>query len=380
MTAICDAIVGNQVFGTLIRRDTKTNKPVPNLAQSWKIVDPNTFEFKLRPNMTFQDGTKLDAAAAKAALDITRAPTSRLEPDARRISSIDAGADGLTVTLHLSTPIAGIMPLTLAGREGYDRRGGEHRHEPDRCRAVQVRLADRRAGDPPLEVPGLLGREEREARPASTTSTPTNAPDRRQLVIAGDLDMIEGAGLANLPAENDPNIKIEHGKGADYWKLNMNTAKPPFDNVDFRRAMNYAINKTAIAKAHLRRRLRDRHAVVPVELRRSVPEGPGRPVPVQRQEGQGRAEEVGCDAADHGASADPGQQPELLSLRRDRPGAAQGGRDQHGDHAVDEPADHVLRRTSRATSSPRCGRPVPTRRSRSAGTSRRTRSRTPGTT
>ena len=44
MTAICDSIVGNQVFGTLIRRDTKTNKAVPNLAESWEVVDPSTFK------------------------------------------------------------------------------------------------------------------------------------------------------------------------------------------------------------------------------------------------------------------------------------------------------------------------------------------------
>ena len=68
-------------------------------------------------------------------------------------------------------------------------------------------------------------------------------------MIAGDLDMIEGSGLANTPAENDPNTKIEEVSGADYWKLNINTAKPPFDNPDFRKAINYAIDKEAIAKA-----------------------------------------------------------------------------------------------------------------------------------
>jgi ABC-type transport system substrate-binding protein len=69
-------------------------------------------------------------------------------------------------------------------------------------------------------------------------------------VIAGDLDMIEGAGEANAPARNDPNVEIETASGAgDYWKLNMNTAKPPFDNVDFRRAINFATPKEAIAQA-----------------------------------------------------------------------------------------------------------------------------------
>ena len=92
MTAICDAVVGNSVFGTLIRRDTKTNQPVPHLAESWKVVDPSTFEFKLRPNQTFHDGTKLDAAAAKRALDVSRAGDSKLFPTLGVISSVEAGA------------------------------------------------------------------------------------------------------------------------------------------------------------------------------------------------------------------------------------------------------------------------------------------------
>src|SRR5215510_11594955 len=41
-TSICDVSVGYQVFGTLIRSDTKTNKPGPNLAESSEIVDPTT--------------------------------------------------------------------------------------------------------------------------------------------------------------------------------------------------------------------------------------------------------------------------------------------------------------------------------------------------
>ena len=78
MTAICDATVGNQVFGTLIRRDTTTNKAVPNLAESWKIVDPSTFEFTLRKDLTFHDGTPLDAAARRR--PTTTSPGSRRRP------------------------------------------------------------------------------------------------------------------------------------------------------------------------------------------------------------------------------------------------------------------------------------------------------------
>lgn len=248
MTAICDSIVGNQVFGTLIRRDTKTNKPVPNLAESWKVVDPNTFEFKLRKNLTFQDGTKLDAAAAKAGLDKNRAPTSRLAPTLTGISSVEAGADGLTVTVRMSTPTAAILPLTLAGREGFISAAASTDTKPigagpfkfdSQVVGQEIKLS---------KFPGYW-----DAKNVKLAGIDYAAIDTGQngvlSVIAGDLDMVEGAGAANLPAENDPNTVIEEASGADYWKLNMNTAKPPFDNVDFRRAVNFAIDKKAIAEA-----------------------------------------------------------------------------------------------------------------------------------
>jgi ABC-type transport system substrate-binding protein len=247
-TSICDAIVGNQVFGTLIRRDTKTNKPVPNLAQSWEIVDPQTFSFKLRPNLTFQDGTKLDAAAAKASFDKSRAPTSRLAPTLGVISSVDAGTDGLTVTLHLSTPVAGIMPLTLAGREGMVAAAASTDTNPIGAGPFKFDSQTVGAAIHLSKFPGYWDAKNVNLAGIDYLHT-ENAQTGINSVIAGDLDMLEGAGLANQPAENDPNIKIEHGKGSDYWKININTAKPPFDNVDFRRAINYAIDKQVVAKA-----------------------------------------------------------------------------------------------------------------------------------
>jgi peptide/nickel transport system substrate-binding protein len=250
-TSICDQSVGNQVFGTLIRRDTKTNKPVPNLAESWEIVDPSTFTFKLRPNLTFQDGTKLDAAAAKASIDKSRAPTSALARRATTlglISSVEAGADGRTVTLRLSQPVAGILPLTLAGSEGMVAAAASTDTNPigagpfkfdSQTVGQQIKLS---------KFPGYWDAKNVKLAGIDYVHTDT-AQNAVNSVIAGDLDMIEGAGLANAAAENDPNTKIEHANGGDYWKININTAKPPFDNVDFRKAINYAIDKTAIAKA-----------------------------------------------------------------------------------------------------------------------------------
>ncbi len=44
------------VYDPLIQRDP-TLKKVPNLALSWKPIAADTWEFKLRPDVKFSDGT-----------------------------------------------------------------------------------------------------------------------------------------------------------------------------------------------------------------------------------------------------------------------------------------------------------------------------------
>jgi peptide/nickel transport system substrate-binding protein len=48
----------------LVARTAK-GEYVPGLAESWRQVDDLTWEFKLRPGMTFQDGTPVNAQAIK---------------------------------------------------------------------------------------------------------------------------------------------------------------------------------------------------------------------------------------------------------------------------------------------------------------------------
>ena len=57
------------VYEALVQLDEAGN-PQPGLAQSWKYsADLTVFTMKLRPNVTFHDGTKFDAAAVGSNLD-----------------------------------------------------------------------------------------------------------------------------------------------------------------------------------------------------------------------------------------------------------------------------------------------------------------------
>ena len=63
-------IVLRQVYDTLLYRHPETNEFVPGLAESWRVSsDGRTYEFALRQDIRFHDGTPFNAAAVAANLD-----------------------------------------------------------------------------------------------------------------------------------------------------------------------------------------------------------------------------------------------------------------------------------------------------------------------
>src|SRR6266542_6012464 len=61
------------IYDTLLFRD-KDLKIIPWLATSWKLVNPTTWEFKLRQGVKFHNGEEFDADAVKFSLDRLRDP------------------------------------------------------------------------------------------------------------------------------------------------------------------------------------------------------------------------------------------------------------------------------------------------------------------
>jgi len=58
-----------QIFDTLLRRDLKTLKLEGNLAESWRLLNETTWQFKLRRGIKFHNGEPLDAAAVKYSIE-----------------------------------------------------------------------------------------------------------------------------------------------------------------------------------------------------------------------------------------------------------------------------------------------------------------------
>ncbi len=106
------------------------------LAESWESLEGGlTWTFKLRPDVSFQDGTPFNAEAVKYNIERVLAPetaSAQMAADLGDIAEIEV-VDDLTVTIHFATPSVNLldalrrMPIwspTAAeehGLEGFDR-------------------------------------------------------------------------------------------------------------------------------------------------------------------------------------------------------------------------------------------------------------------
>jgi peptide/nickel transport system substrate-binding protein len=92
------------IYDTLLFRD-RDLKIVPWLATSWKLVNPTTWEFKLRQGVKFHNGEDFDAEAAKFSLDRLRDPElkNRQASNLRLVSSVEV-VDRYTIRIVTSKP------------------------------------------------------------------------------------------------------------------------------------------------------------------------------------------------------------------------------------------------------------------------------------
>ncbi|HEV8640368.1 MAG TPA: ABC transporter substrate-binding protein [Methylomirabilota bacterium] len=92
------------IYDTLLFRD-RDLKIIPWLAESWRMVNPTTWEFKLRKNVRFHNGEEFDAEAVKFSLDRLRDPElkNRQAGNFRLVSSVHV-VDRYTVRVVTSKP------------------------------------------------------------------------------------------------------------------------------------------------------------------------------------------------------------------------------------------------------------------------------------
>jgi peptide/nickel transport system substrate-binding protein len=110
-----DVATAENMFDSLIRYDAKL-RIEPALALSWRLLDPLTWEIRLRPGVRFHDGSAFGAEDVAYSLHRARSVPNSPGPLAsfvRPVQSVEA-VDPLTLHIHTVTPTPLLMDL--AGR------------------------------------------------------------------------------------------------------------------------------------------------------------------------------------------------------------------------------------------------------------------------
>ncbi|GLQ10408.1 peptide ABC transporter substrate-binding protein [Devosia yakushimensis] len=228
---------------------TPALEPVPDLAESWENPDPQTFIFKLRPDLKFSDGSPLTAD------DVVFTYTTLIDPDfnapARAlytpITAVEA-VDPLTVKFTLSAPYApllsyldvGIVPKALV--EG----GTDIALNPIGAGPMKL-VSWNRGSEIALEANANYWRGAPEIENVTIKIIGDNSA-RAQAFEAGDLDVIQSPlspqDIERLKGDDRFGNVITAGLGVNY--LNFNTKDPLLSDPKMRQAFAMLVDQDTI--------------------------------------------------------------------------------------------------------------------------------------
>jgi peptide/nickel transport system substrate-binding protein len=262
--------VSQNIFDTLVRMDAESRLQ-PGLAASWKLIDDHTWEFALRPDARFQDGSPLTAEDVIWSLDrpatlvnspagfamYTRGITSKSAPDAHTLRLTTNGPYPLLLS-DLST----IFIVSRHATEGlttedFARGRGMIGTGPYRfvsfARDDRVELArNPQAWSGPPDWDHVTIR-----------FIPNNAT-RLASLLSGDVDAIEGVPTTDLAAvKANPKLVFAQKVSGRLVYFYVDSGRPdtplvsakdgsrlpknPLADARVRRALSLAINRPALA-------------------------------------------------------------------------------------------------------------------------------------
>lgn len=250
--SITDVNYSIQVFDMLYMPDEK-GKSVPRLALSHKVINPTTWEFKLRPNVKFHNGAPLTAKDVKFSIDRmvdpqTKALFANFWSSIKEVKVVDS----LTVQIITKDPDPLllkrlgldliIMPADLFQKEGAEAffqhpvGTGPFKFVSWSRNDRMVLEANEAYWDGAPKIRRLI------IRPIPEAST------RLAELQTGNADVI-----ATIPPflvdqmKAAPNVTVQSVPGGRVMFLYLNTlAKGPLQDKKVRQALNYAINRKAI--------------------------------------------------------------------------------------------------------------------------------------
>lgn len=256
-----ETIIRNMFDGVLTR--DADMKIVPELAESFRQVDPVTYEFTLRDGVTFHDGSAMTAEDIKFTFERliqdggmggeTSPRKSLLGP----LTSVEI-KDAKTVVFTLSEPWP-ILPAMLPFQEVVSKATVEAQGNQGMATTVNgtgpFTLTEWRKGDSVImsRYDGYYGGAA-DIPPVSKACVervifkiiPESA-SRVAALLAGDVHLInELPAHAMAQVENNPNTQVMTVNGTRTFFVALDNSEPPFNDPKVRQAANHAVDKQLI--------------------------------------------------------------------------------------------------------------------------------------
>ncbi|OZI57705.1 ABC transporter substrate-binding protein [Bordetella genomosp. 4] len=250
--------------------ENKWNKLQPGLALSWKPLDDKTWEFKLRPNVKWQDGQPFTADDLIYSYTRARNVPGSVATYAgylRTIESMEA-PDPLTFIVKTKAPNPD-LPLNLASIHVVSKHVGEKSATEDYNSGKAMvgtgpyKFVSYTPGDRVImkRNDGYWG--EKQVWENVNYRYINNAASRTAALLAGDVDVIDKVSVSDLAKlKQAPNVSVYPYDGLRVMLLQPsfnsspnpyitdNAGKPlpknPLLDVKVRQALNLAINRKAI--------------------------------------------------------------------------------------------------------------------------------------
>ncbi|WP_432509750.1 ABC transporter substrate-binding protein [Kineococcus sp. SYSU DK001] len=250
-TAYASFQVLENVYDTLVVPSADDLSMQPSLATAWETSpDGLTWTFTLAEGVTFHDGKPF--TAADVVFSYRRIIDQQLANSAKFATVTDVSApDDTHVVLTLSKPTPNLLSR-LGGfkgmailPEGVD----------------ESTLATQAVGTGPFSLQGssaseisLARYDEHWGEPAALEGVTFQFITEPAAALTGlTTDQVQWTD--NVPAqrvaalEDDDAVELGKVASVDYWYLAMNCAKAPFDRVEVRRAVAFALDREAITEA-----------------------------------------------------------------------------------------------------------------------------------